>query len=270
MKIEGPDQRLPSGVPSALHRVSVAPRSARPAFPELLLAAGRRLDEAAVGPRPVRMVRSGDTLSQMVEALLRESGMQVSPRAIYRAVADVASANRLADPDRIRPGERIDLSAAIPSASGGPADPLPPARLGERLRTFFGAMAGRLTSAFGPRTHPVTGAKGFHAGVDIGLPAGAFIYPPLPGRVIFNGMARGYGNLMILAHADGLTTSYGHNAANLIPVGTVVDQEVPIAVVGATGTATGPHLHFEVRKDGHPVDPQALLATEEDQHAQGD
>lgn len=228
---------------------------------------------------PVRIVRSGDTLSQMVEALLRESGMQVSPRVIYRAVADVVSANRLADPDRIRPGQLIDFSAAVSRSpakasvekgadtAGVTGEVSFGGRVGQALKAFVASMAGRLTSAFGPRTHPVTGARQFHAGVDIGLPAGSFIYPPFPGRVIFSGLTHGYGNLIILAHVDGFTTSYGHNAANLIPVGTMVDQEVPIAIVGATGTATGPHLHFEVRRDGHPVDPEALLVPEEDQYA---
>lgn len=290
MRIEGEHQPAALVAPSTPDRVRRTAGFLGPAFPELLVGASRRLDssEAVASSEvlpvqgPVRMVRSGDTLSQMVEALLRESGVQVSPRVIYRAVADVASSNRLADPDRIRPGQRIDFSAAVLSASakerfGDGPDPrgvtdstASVTRIGQRLRAFFDAMAGRFTSAFGSRTHPVTGARQFHAGVDIGLPAGTFIYPPFSGRVIFSGLTRGYGNLIILAHVDGFTTSYGHNAANLIPVGTMVDEEVPIAIVGATGTATGPHLHFEVRKDGHPVDPEALMVTDAHQHARAD
>lgn len=287
MRIEGEHQRWASVVPPTQDRDRRAAEFMGSAFPELLMGVSRRLgssedvasSEALPMQGSVRMVHSGDTLSQMVETLLRESGVQVSPRVIYRAVADVAGSNRLADPDRIRPGQLIDFSAAVLSASAkerlenGP-DPrgvtksiASTTHIGQRLRAFFDAMAGRLTSAFGPRTHPVTGARQFHAGVDIGLPAGAFIYPPFSGRVIFSGPTRGYGNLITLAHADGFTTSYGHNAANLIPVGTMVDEEVPIAIVGATGMATGPHLHFEVRRDGHPVDPEALLISGENQYA---
>jgi murein DD-endopeptidase MepM/ murein hydrolase activator NlpD len=193
--------------------------------------------------------------------------MRVSPPAIYRAVGEVARVNRIANPDRIRPGQAIDLSAIVPAAkpnerSVGLSDDGAVAEEGvstgsivHGLKAFIQSLAGRFTSSFGPRADPVTGSRIFHAGVDIKLPAGSFIYPALPGRVIFSGRTRGYGNLIILAHAGGFTTSYGHNSANLIPAGVVVDQEMPIAVVGASGKATGPHLHFEVRRDGHPINP---------------
>lgn len=245
------------------------------AFPRLLTEAGRRLHAAADGPRAaaadnartIRTVRSGDTLSHMVQAALHDAGMPVNAGVLYRAVGIVAGANRLTDPDRIRPGQAIDLSAVVPGGKpdGRNAEIRRDGVIAEAdesavgilhgLKAFMQSFAGRFTSSFGPRADPVTGARAFHAGVDIRMPAGSLIYPAAPGRVLFSGRTLGYGNLVVLAHAGGFTTSYGHNASNLIPAGTAVDREMPIAVVGATGRATGPHLHFEVRKDGRPIDP---------------
>jgi murein DD-endopeptidase MepM/ murein hydrolase activator NlpD len=244
-------------------------------FPHLLAEAGDRADTSPNTPgitatdrtRVIRIVRAGDTLSHLVRAALREVGMPASAGALYRAVDVVAEANRLRDPNRIRPGQAIDLSAVVPGAKGdernagllrddmvaGVSESA--AGILRGLKAFMQSTAGRFTSSFGPRTDPVTGLRAFHTGVDIKMPAGSLIYPAGPGRVIFSGRTLGYGNLIVLAHAGGLTTSYGHNASNLIPAGVVVDRETPIAVVGATGRATGPHLHFELRKDGRPIDP---------------
>lgn len=224
------------------------------------------------GRRTVRAVRQGDTLSQIVEGVLRQAGIRVSPPAIYRAVEEVARVNRITNPDRIRPGQAIDLSALTPSANPnerdvGLSDDGAAAEAGvsagsivHGLKAFMQSLAGRVTSSFGHRADPMTGSRAFHAGVDIKLPTGSFIYPALPGRVIFSGQTLGYGNLVILAHAGGFTTSYGHNSSNLIPAGVVVEKEVPIAIVGATGRATGPHLHFEVRREGQPINPATLTS----------
>lgn len=258
--------------------------SGGPDFPRLLTEAGLRHTVAAASEglpetaaRAVRTVRHGDTLSGLVQAALREAGIPASASALYRAVGVVADANRLADPDRIRPGQAIDLSAVIPNA--GPNERAGDIRLDDEgvhgtrdaalgilrgLKTFMQSFAGRFSSSFGARIDPVTGLRAFHAGVDIRMPAGSLVYPAAPGRVIFSGRTAGYGNLVILAHAGGFTTSYGHNASNLIPAGTVVDRGMPIAVVGATGRATGPHLHFELRKDGHPINPDVTARALED------
>ncbi len=249
--------------------------SSKPTFPRLLTEVSHRLRTATNAPgiaaandaQTIRIVRTGDTLSHLVQATLRETGKSASADTLYRAVGIVAKANGLADPDRIRPGQAIDLSAVIPGAkpserNAGLRHDETVAGVSEstagipyRLKAFIRSFAGRFTSLFGSRTDPVTGLRAFHAGVDIKMPTGSLIYPAAPGRVIFSGRTVGYGNLIVLAHAGGFTTSYGHNASNLIPAGVVVDQEMPIAIVGATGKATGTHLHFEVRKDGRPIDP---------------
>lgn len=259
------------------------------AFPQLLTEASQRLETdahtvgaaASIESRTVRIVRPGDTLSHLVQAALQQAGQRVHRGELYQAVTLVARTNRLADPDRIRPGQAIDLSVVTSGAKpkeqdAGFTHDRVAAGIGESavsivqgLKSFMQSFAGRLTSSFGPRTDPMTGLRAFHAGVDIKMPPGSFIYPALPGRVIFSGRTLGYGNLVILAHAGGVTTSYGHNSSNLIPAGVVVDRQMPIAIVGATGRATGPHLHFEVRKDGHPINPNVGSVDWEDRE-QGD
>jgi murein DD-endopeptidase MepM/ murein hydrolase activator NlpD len=120
-------------------------------------------------------------------------------------------------------------------------------------------LEGVVTSNFGVRDDPMTGAKRFHGGIDIAAPAGAEIKAPSGGKVTFSGTAKGYGNLVEIDHGDGRVSRYGHNAVNLVSVGDEVKAGQAIATVGSTGRATGAHLHFEVRAGGKPVDPSVMI-----------
>jgi murein DD-endopeptidase MepM/ murein hydrolase activator NlpD len=120
---------------------------------------------------------------------------------------------------------------------------------------FIRPTQGRITSGFGYRYHPILHYRRMHTGVDFGAPYGAPIRAAGGGTVIFAQPTRGYGNCVILDHGNGVTTLYGHCSALLVSEGQVVAQGQIIARVGATGMATGPHLHFEVRHDGVPVQP---------------
>ena len=119
--------------------------------------------------------------------------------------------------------------------------------------------SGRITSRYGTRTHPVLGYRRFHAGIDFGASHGTTVNAADSGRVIFSGWYGGYGNAVILDHGGGITTLYGHNSRLLVREGQTVQQGQPIAAVGSTGLSTGPHLHFEVRRNGNPVDPLGFL-----------
>jgi len=120
-------------------------------------------------------------------------------------------------------------------------------------------LLGRISSYFGGRKDPITGDEKFHHGLDIAAKEGTLVYPAAPGKVIFSGKKDGYGNVVEILHANGVITRYGHNAKNLVKDGDTVDTREPIAYVGSTGRATGPHLHFEVILDGRAVDPGQLL-----------
>jgi murein DD-endopeptidase MepM/ murein hydrolase activator NlpD len=122
-------------------------------------------------------------------------------------------------------------------------------------------VEGQPTSSFGMRLHPLDQAERLHAGMDIAAPAGTPIQAAAAGQVVFSGTQAGYGNVVVIQHAEGYATLYAHNTANLMSVGTSVSQGQPIATVGSTGRATGPHLHFEVHKDGKHLDPTLLLAS---------
>ena len=117
----------------------------------------------------------------------------------------------------------------------------------------------RLTSKYGMRTDPFTGRPQFHQGLDIAAKAGTEIYPSMPGKVTFSGWRPGYGKMVMVEHPNGMHTVYGHASKNLVKAGDVVTTDTAIALVGSTGRATGPHLHFEVRRNDIPVDPLPLF-----------
>ncbi|MFA6849009.1 MAG: peptidoglycan DD-metalloendopeptidase family protein [Selenomonadaceae bacterium] len=118
---------------------------------------------------------------------------------------------------------------------------------------------GEVTSPFGWRIHPIFGTKRFHSGIDIAGDYGDPIRAAASGTVIYAGWISGYGNAVIIDHGGGITTLYGHNEAIKVSVGQSVSQGQVIALCGATGDATGPHCHFEVRQDGEPVSPYNYL-----------
>ncbi|MGA7952838.1 MAG: peptidoglycan DD-metalloendopeptidase family protein [Gloeobacterales cyanobacterium] len=124
---------------------------------------------------------------------------------------------------------------------------------------FIAPGGGRITSRFGYRIHPIYGTRRFHAGVDFGLPIGAAIRAADSGVVIYSGWYGGYGRTVIIDHGNGLTTLYGHTSASYVSAGQSIQRGQRIAAVGSTGLSTGPHLHFEVRVNGTPVNPLNYL-----------
>ncbi|MFN8968900.1 MAG: murein hydrolase activator EnvC family protein [Pseudanabaena sp.] len=118
---------------------------------------------------------------------------------------------------------------------------------------------GPVTSNFGWRTHPILGTERFHAGIDFGADYGSLIYASEQGRVIYADWYGGYGNAVIVDHGNGMTTLYAHCSDLYVKDGDVVAKGQPIAAVGSPGFSTGPHLHFEMRANGEPIDPAAYL-----------
>jgi murein DD-endopeptidase MepM/ murein hydrolase activator NlpD len=114
-------------------------------------------------------------------------------------------------------------------------------------------VSGPVTSPFGMRWGRM------HEGIDIGVPYGTAIHAAAAGRVIYCGWESGYGNLTVIDHGNGIATAYGHQSSIAVSCGQDVTQGQVIGYVGCTGHCTGPHLHFEVRVNGAPVDPLGYL-----------
>lgn len=120
---------------------------------------------------------------------------------------------------------------------------------------FIRPVNGRMSSGFGMRRHPVTGRTRMHNGVDIAAPTGTPIRAAGSGRVITAAYLRGYGYTVIVDHGGGVSTLYAHCSSILVRVGQSVQTGQTIARVGSTGLSTGPHLHFEIRINGRPINP---------------
>ncbi|MBB4084601.1 M23 family metallopeptidase [Sphingomonas carotinifaciens] len=119
----------------------------------------------------------------------------------------------------------------------------------------------QFTSNFGIRSDPFRGTAAMHAGVDIPGPVGTPIYATADGIVSHADRRGGYGNLVEINHGKGIATRYGHLSKILVTDGARVHRGQLIALMGSTGRSTGPHLHYEVRMDGHAVNPVPFLTT---------
>ncbi|OHD29088.1 MAG: hypothetical protein A2087_11065 [Spirochaetes bacterium GWD1_61_31] len=181
-------------------------------------------------------VRSGDRLESIATA-----------HAI--SASRIAEINGLAD---------ADLSAGLRIF-------LPDARLSSiTLREINGdlftwPLRGNLTSWYGWRNDPFTGARAFHTGIDIGAAHGSSVRAAMEGRVSQTGYSAILGNFVMLTHHSGYSTVYAHLSAILVRTGSRVAMGAAIGRVGSTGYSTGPHLHFTIRKNGQTINPMTML-----------
>ena len=174
---------------------------------------------------------------------------------------DLARRNRIADPARIEVGQKV----FIPEATR----PLPVEIISPRFAEMraprrrdlpsgdapfrWPLRQGTLSSAFGPRD------GSFHDGIDIAAPEGTPVYAARGGRVIYSDQIPGYGNIVIVAHEQGLSTVYAHNSDNEVSAGDVVREGEVVSRVGRTGRTTGANLHFEVRQENVARNPLYYL-----------
>ncbi len=190
---------------------------------------------------------------ETIYALARENG--VSEQALLEE-------NLLAGPQDLRAGMELFIPHGENTGGDAPRAPsaptttrkklLPPRPHAETPRLAW-PVRGVLYSRFGPRE------RDFHDGIDIACPEGTPVAAAGAGRVVFAGVQRGYGNIVLLRHSDGLITVYAHNAENGVHEGDDVSAGQVIAHVGRTGQTTGPHLHFEVRESARAKDPLGFL-----------
>ena len=164
----------------------------------------------------------------------------------YRVpLATVARANRLSHDAGLLPGQEVFVPGGRPLDRG----------------TFIWPLAnfGRISSSFGYRTHPISRRRRWHSGVDLTACYGTSIRAARSGRVVDCSWNGGLGQTVILQHDGGFQTVYGHCSQIRVKKNQYVQKGQIIAAVGSTGQATGPHLHFEVRKSGRPVNPLRYL-----------
>lgn len=129
----------------------------------------------------------------------------------------------------------------------------------DRLPVGLPTAGARITSRFGGRSDPFHGGKARHQGLDLAAPTGTPIYSTAEGVVTFSGNQRGYGNVVKIRHAFGFETVYAHLSKSRVQVGDRVERGKLIADMGSTGRSTGSHLHYEVRIDGQPIDPEKFI-----------
>jgi murein DD-endopeptidase MepM/ murein hydrolase activator NlpD len=200
---------------------------------------------------------------------------RVAERAASRDAAIVAETGL--DPAKLvlPRGERGVGGPFIPAEIGPDAPATDPAltrvardvATAERLKTLLSFVPLRmplsgdpsLTSPFGYRADPFLGRLALHPGVDLADAYGAEIHAAASGRVVHAGPAGGYGNMVEIDHGNGLATRYAHMSDVLVEEGQQVDKGAVLGKLGSTGRSTGPHLHYEVRVDGEPVDPERYL-----------
>ncbi len=124
---------------------------------------------------------------------------------------------------------------------------------------YIWPVRGQIVQNFGWRIHPILRKRQFHTGLDIAVESGTPILAADSGVVIFSGYNGGYGKMLLIDHGSGFSTLYGHASALLVDKGQTVVKGQIVARVGTTGLSTGPHLHFEIRKNGTPVNPRDYL-----------
>ncbi len=183
--------------------------------------------------------------------------------------AELAAINKIGDPSKIDVGQMIFIPGATRQL---PVEIITPSEAvlghdrdgagnGKIAPRFIWPLFGPTVSSYGPR-----GAS-FHDGIDISAPEGTPIRAVAEGEVIYSAQLGGYGNLIIIRHDGGLVSVYAHNRKNLVREGHTVGKGEIIGEVGSTGRVSGPHLHFEVRKDNRTRDPMSYLPPSEE--AQG-
>jgi lipoprotein NlpD len=186
------------------------------------------------------LFRIGQAYGLSADELARANGIRDSRQIAVGQKIFIPGATRQLPVEIITPSD-----APVASRGAPQADPATPA--------FSWPVSGSVNSGFGPR------GSSFHDGLDIAAPEGTPVHAVEDGGVIYSDQLRGYGNIVIIRHGGGIVSVYAHNQVNLVRDGQQVARGDVIARVGSTGRVTGPHLHFEIRKNNLAQDPLLYL-----------
>ena len=194
----------------------------------------------------------------------------------FKTEVDIIAEHNNIDGRRILIGKKIFIPDAVETVKSGPVKKKEIKTEAERIPqiasvkknneknsaekiSFKWPIHGPITSGFGIRTHPFSGDKRFHCGLDIGAEEGTIVRSSGDGSVIFSGWKEAYGNMIVVSHKNNYITIYAHNSKNLVDVDEKVVKGQKIALSGKTGAVTGAHLHFEIRKGIVPLNPLRIL-----------
>jgi murein DD-endopeptidase MepM/ murein hydrolase activator NlpD len=222
------------------------------------LGAGTMLDTIDAELSKYLAGQRGGLTPMLVDVMTKARG-----NAAAAGVSTSLESPSMAIPARIAPEAAAAMLPARSAAAAWPSGPAP--ATAAAMVPGGNPYPGTVTSGFGWRKDPFTGASRFHAGVDIRASYGRDVESVGPGRVVSAGVQGGYGKSVVIEHAPGLRTRYAHLSSIDVAVGDAVGEGAVIGKVGQSGRATGPHLHFEVLKNGRAVNPKAggrLLAAE--------
>ena len=200
----------------------------------------------------------GQTLYASTEGIVHriKSGQTLTDMSLTYAVptADIAAANGITASSTIFAGQRL----LIPGATSSYWQYVVQLSKGVSSRFIWPAI-GDISSEYGWRDHPVYGTYEHHDGLDIDLAVGTVVRAAAQGEVFYYGEQAEYGNTLIISHADGFVTLYGHLSSALVYSGQFVEAGQAIAQSGNSGVSYGPHLYFEIRNGDFPVDPLRYL-----------
>lgn len=233
IKVDATPLRVRGTVGSSLYRSARAAGAPASAVQQYLRALGQEIDlDSGIG--------AGDEFDLIVEYKRAATGEAEAGKLLYAGV--------------MRGGKpktqlmRWGSDGRFYEASG----------VGEQRQGLLAPVAGRQTSSYGRRRHPILGYTRMHAGIDFGAPYGSPIYAVTDGVVQFAGRHGGHGNYVRLSHGGGLGTGYGHMSRIAVSAGQNVRRGQVIGYVGSTGLSTGPHLHYEMYRNGATVNPSSV------------
>ncbi|MFO7276631.1 MAG: M23 family metallopeptidase [Pseudomonadota bacterium] len=212
-----------------------------------------------VNAHVIRLDALGKRLTEMANIDHREFDFDSAPSTGGPEPGDEAVAAQI--PDITRMLDELERRVQLRDAQLAALENVILAReLREQIRPEGRPVrAGFISSHFGERQDPFTGHQAFHRGVDFAGSAGTEVVAVAAGVVTWAGERAGYGNMVEISHGDGYVTRYGHNLRNLVTVGQTVTRGQPVALMGSTGRSTGPHVHFEVLRNGKQVNPASFV-----------
>lgn len=198
--------------------------------------------------RDAKVIQVAALIEQRTKQLAELESVRAEKKAMFASLK--AEENDLEDQydEMLKESQKLEAQIAALQAKAAGSTPIFSGK-------FILPVNGRYSSGFGYRIHPISGVRKMHTGQDIAAPSGTAIKAAGSGKVITAAYLNGYGNTVVIDHGGGVSTLYGHCSRLFVSVGQSVTQGQSIAAVGSTGYSTGPHLHFEVRINGKPVNP---------------